>query len=304
MPSPYDPILTHVGLLTPTPKGTKLTKEAANRYVSEVIALLASGNADGKGGSPTTKIFNAIVPLPPISGPDFPNPVTLGIEKLFWFDPDPFATGISTLLLSRDLTPVWHYIFIDFLYEKLAIALDLNGSTPFFPLFDISVAFPNIDLPFPWTLPDLALKLNISLPDLQLKLLDLGISLNIPSISIPSLPTIDLNLNFGFDLMLPKLLLGLFELPFKLLLNLITPPNLDLVLNLPGLPGIVINLAINLLLELLISLDLLIILPKILIASLLIWLKNIVAMVCVDIVGLLIGTGNIAKGVATLTGLI
>jgi len=302
----YGPILTGVGLL----ENGKLTTAARQRYVTEVIALLATGNAGGKGGSPTTQIFSNIVPLPPISGPTIPNVTTLSKEPLFWFGPDPLAALMATFLVDKNASPTWNSIFPDLLYTKTAEALDANGSTPLFPMFDVSAAF-DIDVPLPFALPDLAVKLKLDVPKLSIKLADLGIKLAIPS--IPPIPTITLpNLmppslpgipSFPLpSLALPDLLLGLIKLPFDLLLKLVFPPNLGLVLNLPGLPKVVLDLAIDIVLKLITPV--IPIVPKVFIASLLIYMKDVVAMVCVDIVGMLVGAGgSMTKLMAGLTGL-
>lgn len=302
MPTPYDPILTSVGLL----EGGKLTKAAKDSYKKEVLALLATGNLDGKGGSPATKIFNSIVPLPPIPGPLIANVTTLQAEQLFWFGPDPLA-ALMFETLTEEKCPIWHTIFPDLLYEKTAVALDMNGATPLFPIFDVSYPF-GVDLPIPFALPDLALKVNMPLPALTLKLPSiLKIPPPLPQIPIPpippKLPDIVLQLPIP-PLVLLDLCIGLIKLPFDLLLKLVLPPKLDLVLDLPGLPKVVLKLAIDIVVELLVSLNLTLVVPKLFVASLLIYLKNVVAMVCVDIVGSLIGAGNIAKGVAGLTGLV
>lgn len=308
MTSPYGPCLTGVGFL----EGGKLTKAARTKYVQEVTALLATGNADGKGGSPSTKIFNSLFPLPPIGGPLFPNPTTLSMEPLFWFGPDPLAAIMVDTMADPMKTPVWNAIFPDLLLAGVAKALDAPGSTPLFPLFDVTVAFPNIK-GFPIALPDLAIEANIlPPPKLLIKLADLGIKLSLPlpplppippalpSFLPPALPGISLP---PLKIDLPDLLLSLLKLPFDLLVSLVLPPKLDLVLDLPGLPKVVLKLALDLLINILAPF--LQILPKVMIASLIIWLKDIVSMVCVDIVGMLVGAGGaMTKTIATLTGLI
>lgn len=299
MPSPYDPILTGIGFL----ESGKLSQSAKDRYIAEVLALLVTGNEGGHGGSPSTKIFNSIVPLPPIPGPTVFNVTTLAQEQFFHFGPDPIAALTAIQLNDPTKSPIWHTIFLDTLLEKTAVALDIPGSTPLFPIFDVSFAF-GIDLPLPFTLPELAAKLKLTPPQLVAKLASLSIQLKPPS--IPSPPTIqlpDINLPAA-QLVLPQLILGLIKLPFDLMLKLVLPPALDLVLNLPGLPKVVLDLAIGIIIDLLASLGLTVTLPKTFVASLLIYLKNVVAMVCCDIVGLLVGAGSIAKGVGTLTGLI
>ena len=134
MGSPYDKILTGVGLI----EGTALTKAAKDKYVDEVIALLLTGNADGKGGSPSTKIFNTLFPLPPIAGPEIFNVTTLQSEPVFWFGPDPAAALVASQLKDPTKCPFWHKIFPDLLYEKTAVAMDIAGGTPLFR----SLTFP------------------------------------------------------------------------------------------------------------------------------------------------------------------
>jgi hypothetical protein len=310
MTSPYGPILTGVGLL----EGGKLSKKGRQRYVEEVIGLLVTGNADGKGGTPATKIFNTLVPLPPIPGPEIFNVTTFAGEKLFWFEPDPLAATMATLLVDEKACPIWNKVFPDLLYAKTAAALDANGSTPLFPLFDVSVAFPDLE-GFPITPPDLAVKANIMPPPKLLqKLADIGIELKVPSIPVPPIPP-DIP-NFlppslpGIEmpglpsLALPDLLLGLIKMPFDLLLQLVLPPNIGLIMDLISLKfDAVVKLALDIVVKLL--QPLIPIVPKLLIASILIYLKDIVAMVITDIVGMIIGAGgSLTKLVAAATGLI
>jgi hypothetical protein len=301
----YGPILTGVGLL----ENGKLSKKAKASYVAEVLGLLATGNDRGHGGTPQTKIFSSLVPLPPIPGPTIPNVTTLEAEPLFWFKPDPVAALMATQLIDPAKTPIWNAIFPDLIYEKTAIALDLPGHTPLFPIFDVSAAFPDISLPLPFALPDLAAKLNLTPPDLLLKLADLKIAVSIPSIPLPPLPpTLP---DAALKLPIPPLVLldfciGLIKLPFTLLLKLVLPPDLSLILKLIALDfSAVLKLALDIVVQLLIDLNLLLIVPKLLVASILIYVKNIVAMVCTDIVGSIVGaSGGFTKLVATGTGLI
>lgn len=311
MPGPYGNILTDAGLIS----DGKITDAARKRYVDEVLALLVTGNADGKGGSPSTKIFNTLVPLPPIPGPTIFNVTTLSNEPLFWFGPDPLAAVMATLLRDPAKTPVWNAIFPDLLYAKTAEALDANGSTPLFPIFDVSSAFPEVHA-FPISLPDLAILLGAKytpVPLLLLKLAQIGISLSPPKIPLPPIPP-DLP-NFlppaipGIDLpglpslALIDLLLGLIKLPFDLIIKLVAPPDLGLALDLPGLPTKVLKIALDIVVDLL--QPLIPIVPKLLIASILIYLKDVVAMVCTDIIGMIVGSGGVlTKTVAGLTGLV
>lgn len=307
MPTPYDPILTSVGLI----EGGKLTKAAKESYKKEVLALLLTGNADGKGGSPATKIFSTLAPLPPIPGPNVVNVTTLQSEPIFWFGPDPLAALMADTL-TEEKCPIWHTIFPDLLYEKTAVALDMNGATPLFPVFDVSFPF-GFDMPIPFTLPDLLAKLVVKTPDLTLPALTIKLSTLLklpptpPSIPIPpippSLPDAVLKLPIP-PLALLDLCIGLIKLPFDLLLKLVLPPKIDIILKLPDLPKLVLGFAFDIVVDLLKSLNLMLTVPKLFVASLLIYIKDIVAMVCVDIVGSLVGAGNIAKSVAGLTGLV
>lgn len=308
MGNPYSPILTSVGLL----QNGALTLSAREKYVDEVVTLLATGNADGKGGSPFTKIFSALVPLPPIPGPSIVNVTTLQAEPVFWFGPDPVAALLATNLRDKKVTPFWNAMFPDLLFGKTAAALDIPGTTPFFPVFDVSGAF-DFDLPIPFTRPQLAAKLNLPPPQLLAKLGDLGLKLSFPVIPSPPIPPQISFPDLGLpgvpsaslpSLVLQELFIGLIKLPFDVLKSLVLPPDISLALNVPSLPGAVFELAFQIIFDLLVKLGLMLILPKVIIASVLIYLKNIVAMICTDIVGLLLGAGGIAKGAAILTGLV
>jgi len=305
MSSPYGPILTGIGML----EAGKLTKAGRAGYVAQVCKLLATGNADGTAGG----LFAGLLPFPPAPGPIIPNATTLKMEPLFWFDPDPLAAMMVTTLNNPEQSPTWNMIFPDLLLAKTATALDANGSTPLFPLFDVSVAFPDLD-GFPVALPDLAVKANIMPPPkLLIKLADLGIELKPPSLPIPPIPPSLPDFSFGLAppslaidaaLALPQLLLGLIKLPFDLLAQLVLPPDIGLVLKLISLDfGAVIKIAFDLLLPLLAPL--IPIVPKILIASLLVYMQDIVAMVIVDILGMIVGAGGvITKTAGIATGLI
>lgn len=309
MGGPYGPILTGVGLLD----GGKLTDAARSRYVDEVLGLLVTGNADGKGGLPSTKVFSSLIALPPVPGPSIFNVTTLQSEPLFWFGPDPLAATMALLMKDKAKTPIWNSIFPDLLYASTAQALDANGATPLFPLFDVSVAFPDLK-GFPVSLPDLAIQAGIvPLPKLLLKLADLGISLSPPSIPLPPIPPSLPNFLPSVPgltipglpaLALPDLLLGLIKLPFDLLLKLVLPPDIGLIMDLIQFKfDAVFKLAFDIVVKLLEPL--IPIVPKIIIASILIYLKDIVAMVITDIVGLIVGAGGaLTKAVAGATGLV
>jgi len=309
MGDPYGPILTGIGMLD----SGKLTPAGKAGYVADVLGLIAKGNAKGacSGCSAGTQLFAGLIGgLPPVPGPPIVNVTTLAVEPLFWWDPDPVAALMATLLVDDTKTPIWNAIFPDGILATTATGLDLIGNTPLFPLFDVSLLVPTLNI-FPVPLPELAVKLNLLPPQLLIKLAGLGIQLKLPS--LPSIPVLTLP-SFGLPpdlalkaaLAIPQLVIGLIELPFKLIIKLLLPPDISLVIKLLTLDiSAVFNLALSLLIELLVSLDLLLITPKLLIASLLIYLKDIVAMVCVDLVGQLVGSGGaLTKIIGTGTGLI
>jgi hypothetical protein len=296
--SPYGPILTGIGVLN----AGKISDSAKAAFVSDVILLLTNGNANGATLSPIGSIF----PLPPVPGPEVPVLVPPGLEPIFWFGPDPTAPLQEPALLSEADTPFWHQIFIDGLFQGTATALDLAGNTPLFPMFDISAPFQLPPLPLPFTLPDLAAALKLPVPKLLLKLPTLGIQLSLPSISIPSIPIPALPKLPPLP-MLPQFLLGLFQLPFQLLLKLLVPPDISLIFDLPNLPAAVFKVAFGLILDLFISLGIpspFPLLPKAFIASIIVYLKNVIAMVCCVIVGNIVGMGAMAQTVGVTLGLL
>lgn len=305
----YDPILTTIGLLD----GGKLTKKAGDKYFQEVTALLIRGNADGKG---MPDVLTALFPIPPTDPtPPILNVTTLKPEKVFWFDPDPFAALQANHIKDRKNAEVLHAIFLDLLFEKTAIAMDLNGATPFAPILDYSSIF--IDFPFPPKFPDDFLpklpELGIKLPDLTIPVLmaKLGIKFPppIPPFTIPfpppgippKLPPIDLPIP---PLILLDFCIKMLELPFLTLKKIVLPPKIDLALDIPSLPAVVFKIAFDIMLGIMVDLDLLLITPKLLISCLLVYLKNVVGMVVADIIGLLVGAGNLAKTGAVLCGLL
>lgn len=306
----YDPILTSVGLLS----AKKLTSAARDKYFEEVTTLLVVGNEGGhglKGG--LTSLF-ALPPVDPL--PEIVNVTTLQKEKIFWFRADPFAAEQAAHIKTRANAPILHTIFLDTLLEGTANALDLAGSTPFAPVCDMSFAF-GPDFPFPPKFPDDFIpklgELKLTIPELTIPVLmaKLGIKFPppIPPFAIPfpppgippDLPTIPLP---PPTLILPEFVTKLLELPFIVLKKLIIPPSLDLALKLPELPLKVFDLCFESLLGILTELNLLLITPKLLIACLLVYLKNVVGMIVTVIIGMLVGSGNFAKTGAKLCGLV
>jgi len=302
MPGPYGKILTGVGLMNPD--DSTLTQKARDTYITEVGLLLLNGNKDGHG---LPDVLGQLFPIPPIPGPSIPNITTLKNENLFWFEPDPFALLMIDTIKDPKKVPIYHKIFLDLMFQTTATAMNVEGGTPLFPILDWSFAIP--DLPFPPTLPDFQLKLKIptlTLPELALKF-DIKFPPKLPALpNLPlplDLPSLSLQLPIP-PLILPKFCLELMLIPFKLVLKLAIP-SIDLALNLPKLPELVFKLALDLMIQIMIDLDLLLITPKLLVASLLVYLKNIVGMVVTDIIGLIFGAGGtLTKTAAKLTGLV
>jgi hypothetical protein len=302
MASPYDKILTGVGLMNKD--DVTLTKSARDKFIDEVSALLLTGNDNGKG---QLNALGQLLPIPPIAGPMITNVTTLQAEPLFWFKPDPFALLMIETIKDPKKVPFYHKIFLDILFEKTAAAMNVAGGTPLAASFILDWSF-GFDIPFPPALPDLAFAFDIPLPDISVKLpalmLDLGINFALPTFPIPPIPP-DISLELPIPpLILIEFCIGLIKIPFDLVLQLAIP-SLDLALNLPDLPKIVFELAFKLMFDLMIKLNLLLITPKLLVASLLVYLKNIVGMVCTDLIGLIFGaSGQLTKTAAGLCGLV
>lgn len=307
--SPYDPVLTGIGVLT----NGNISKDAEKAFVDDVILLLALGNPSGKTLKPIADLF----PYPPIPGPKILN------QDFFWFGPDPVSAIQASIFL--DESQLFNQIFIQTLYKSTATLFDQGGNTPFFPIFDVSAPF-GIELPIPFTLPDLATKAHLNPLTLPAKLVSMGLKLSLPTIPVPKIPNI-VPTAFTFPnatptslglphvtigvpappvFTLPSFVTGLVKLPVDLLTSLLLPPKLELVTDLPNLPKLVGDVAINLLFTFLQSVGLVSpnALPKTLIAALLVYMKNVIAIVCVVIVSQLVGTGSLALGIGELLGLV
>lgn len=304
-PSPTKKVLTHVKLLD---ANGKISDSGKNRFISEVIALVAAGNMDGKGVGIVDPAWGVLaVPMPPVpAGIKLPNPTTLKFEDLLWFDPDPLLAGIyAATLPDKAKTPIWHTIFIDTLYEGVANALNLNGSTPALPIADWSFVAPGFDPNL--SLACLALKLNLPSYKFILKLPSIGIPIPpIPPLPIPlpiKLPTIP------FPLIPPEIKFTLPKIFFDFIFG-IPKIAFDLFLKLPPfpippkLPDIILKLVIPIF-ELFLKLPIFeALVPKLFIASILILIKNIVGMLLCDIIGMLLGTGTICSAAAVAVGLV
>lgn len=325
MAGPYDKILTSVGLL----EGGKISQSSRDAFIDDVIGLLITGNANGKGGGPRVKIFNTLFPLPPSPGPSIFDS-SGNVESLFWFEPDPSVPLSKEILLNKD--SIWQKIFVDFLYEKTARVLDIPGATPILPVFDITAGVPGkIEIKPGTSLSDI-ITLAIPTPDkliellaptppdpigLLAKLADLGLKPAVPTPPIPPLPTSllsdiaaqvpGLSVNDLPPITLQKLIMGLIKLPVTILGDVFGQiMNPQIASKIPNLPMIIMDLIMTGVLGLLSSLGLTSgnTLPKLLIASLLVYVKNVIGMVCVDLIGLVLGAGGVlTKSIAGLTGL-
>lgn len=299
----YDPILTSIGLL----ESGKLTKKASDKFWDEVTALLILGNVNGKG---MPNVITTVLPIPPVDPiPPILNVSTGKVEKVFWFEPDPTATIAATFIKDRKNAEMMHIIFLDVLFEKTAQLLDMKGQTPLAPIFDVSAVLPDINLPLPYTPPDLIAKLKITPPELPKFLAKLGIKIPPDPPSFPAIPTLPKLPTIALQLPAPPLILELFieklfQLPFLVLKKLFLPPNLSLITDLPNLPALVFKLAFDIVLSLMVEFNMMAVVPRTFSAAILVYIKNVVGMIVTDLIGLIVGTGGIAKTGAQLCGLI
>lgn len=307
MASPYGKILTGIGLIS----GDKLSSTAKGRYIDEVATLLKTGNANGVGGSATTKIFSSIVRLPPSAGPELSVGTTGDSENAFWFPPDDNADVIADKLRNEDTA--WHKNILIGLYEKVAKQLDANGSTPFFPIFDSSIAFPDVKN-FPLTPPELAIEANqMPPPKLLAKLASLGIEASAPTPPSPPVAIPDIK-DYSVPgvqypgpppIVIDKFMNDMSNMPFTVLAKIVSQPDISMVLNPAGLPETVFKKAFEIATGSLNDSQIAKVISPLFTASLIIYVKNVVSMICVDIVGMLVGAGgSMTKAMASLTGLV
>ena len=303
MPAGTSPILTHAGVLDAS---GKLTDSAHAAFVAQVIALLTTGNVGGKG----LLLSRAIdVALPPVGGPKLPAPTLINPtleEQILWFGPDPTVVLSTPYLMDRN--GIWSKLFVDGFYAGILKALNLNGTyAP--PVFDPTIYGIDFDFDLKVDLPTLAIKIpEIITPKLPDLLLKLGIpKLEIPPFpAIPPLPIIPLppiptpppipglDPRFNVTLVLPE---------FFMQIAIGIPPLIipSIPLSIPDLFPIIP--LIDLFLEVMIKLNIALVSPKLLVATMLVMLQNISIAIACDIVGLFLGSGSIVKAVATFGGL-
>lgn len=306
----------------------KLLKGARDKFVTEVLALQAAGNADGMGISKINPLLP--IPIPPIPGPLMPS--LTGLSPLFWFNPEPYAL----LAAPEVLKPTGQYqkLIVDGFYEPLVKALNLPGKTALGPVFDPTIFLDLSDSKWQGlTLPDLpgiliqlvvlgGLAQILPLPGLPAKIIlgaDFGIFdpkliidliplILAPPIPLPPIPTIPLPPipelpNPGVpQFFLPDLALGFFKMPaliFPELIGELASISIDPI----SLIGKIIGIMMNLILKILAPSGMLIAPLSLLVSTLCIIIKNLAGMILCDLIGSLFGTGLMVKIVGGIVGL-
>ena len=294
----------------------ELSQSARTAFTLQVTALLLGGNANGKGPKLSSLIGVPILPIagPPLFDPDaFLLDPSNPMRPVFWFAPSP--TALATIPFLADPTKDYQKIIVDNLYLPLVKMLNIPGQMSIFPIFDPTIAFPNIP---PLKIPEFLAELPLTPPSLIadgptfVPKWNLGLGELTDFISPllppgppkmppvpPSLPSIP-NVSLDF-ITFPKLVLDLLTIPVKLMtpelaLKLITVPLPDF----GGLFGKVLDLVMPSILG---TLGL-VILPKLLIATITIMIQNLVAMIIVDLIGVTLGAGAVCKLGATFFGLV
>lgn len=292
----------------------KLTQDARDAFTAQVVTLLTSGNRDGKGAKISSLVGLA---FPPPSGVKLLDPDRLltnpsdPLGDLFWFDPSPFAPLTYDTL--RDPEGGYQKIIVTNLYEPLMKVMNLNGNAVAPPILDFTGLLPP-EIAVKLTLPDLpkiaiagpnlpALKaLGIDLGDIPQFILDLKDVVSIPQ--FPSLPSIPIP-EFDF-VIFPKLFELLLTLPIKLLPDLLVKFAVPIDLLVPSPPDlfkVVLDLVFPLVLDILKTVGLLAILPKLLVATFIVMIQNaVIALLCMA-VSQVIGTGLVVKTIGQALGL-
>lgn len=302
-----------VGLLG---SNNKLTKSAREAFVSQVILLLAGGNLKGKGPK-VSSILN--VPFPPIPGPKLFDPDKALLDpsdptgQLFWFNPSPLVLPMTPFLVDPEKD--YQKIIVTNLYEPLVRMLNVPGNIVAPVLFDPTCFF---DLNFGIDIPSFLLELNATLPipalhasfadkfDLSIGSIgDLAASLPTipspppipPSVPVPKIPDFDF-------IIFPDLFLSILTLPLEILkpdfvISLITSPS-------PDFGGIflkIVEIVLGIILKALEKIGLLAILPKLLSSTIIVILQNMISMMVCDIIGSVLGTGQVVKAAGSFLGL-
>lgn len=309
---PYtDPCLgpQGVGLLD---RDGNLTPPARDSFTFQVVTLLTSGNANGKGAK-ISSILN--VPFPPPAGVKLPDPDRLLTHPedvngdLFWFDPSPFAP--LTFDALRDPNGGYQKIIVDGLYAPLMRVMNLNGNAAAPPILDFSGFLPpSITLP---DLPKISAAFSTPDPLAALKLLDIDLGdvpefiLNVGKVKpLPSIPTLPPIPTPEFDfIVVPALLKALLTLPITLLPKLAAKldPLKLLAPKPPELFSLAVELTFSLVLDILKEVSLLAILPKLLSATFIVVIQDLVIALLCMAVSQVIGTGIVVKTIGQALGL-
>jgi hypothetical protein len=294
--------------------GFDLSSQALEkRYIDDVTFLLSGGNIDGQGGSLQYKKLSLIAPLPRDGGPKIKN------EFFFHFNPDEFALDSIATLKDKNLSQNWYETFVKS-HQVLVKSLNLPGKTPFqaIPphLFDSISA---LELPqFPHDITILSTALGVT-PDLIIPSLNARGIIQTDGLKYTT-PVIDQAPyeSGGYENNLLKLMIQMYELPNFLILKFleeISNPVPDKLISFVN-PENLIKFLINLLSEkmpfsTMSFMDKLFddffqipFLPKTLICSVLVLIKDIIAAICVVMIGSIIGSGKITKSAAQFVGLI
>lgn len=171
------PILTTAGVL----QGGIISDAAKQSFVDDVIKILKFGNANSLVNAlPQSLIFN---------GSNF-----LSVS----FDANSLNEHVTRF-------PIWHKIFIDFMFQTTANILDIDGSMPLIPIVDYTLIFSGLGFPQrQLTLPEFAVGMGIVDPTFQAQLqfffdvsldditpellVELIAAIPLPSLPLPPLP--------------------------------------------------------------------------------------------------------------------
>lgn len=291
----------------------KLTDDARDSFTAQVLLLLAGGNKDGKG----PKISSLLgLSFPPIPGPKLVDPDRLLLNPLdplgdlFWFDPSPLALMMTPVIIDPEKS--YQTIIVTNLYEPIVKMLNMDGNLNAPPLFDPTCFFDvEVDI------PQFLIELNAALLDPKLqtafdvkykvgvpKLVDLATKLpklfGAPPIppAIPAPPPAD----FDF-LIFPDLFTGILSIPLEVLSPSLAVKLISMPPSPPDLFLKIGSIVLDLFLKLLENLGLLVILPKLLVATIIVILQNMVSMLVCDMIGVILGTGQLVKAAGTVLGL-
>jgi hypothetical protein len=316
----------------------KLTKQGELSFVNQVIDLLKYGNEGGLGLVRTNPLV--LFPIMPYPGPILPHPS--GPSPFFHFAPENFSTidlTLAQLVTNGEVKKDSEYkkLIIDKLYAPLVKSLNINGSTSLGPIFDPTIfidkskdkfkeikAIPDLPgvlielsilstlsqiMPNPGTLAKVMLEKDFGIGDA--KVAEIVTLLAAPPVPKPPVIEIPIPLpppspnpgppSFFFD----KLAEGIFKLPLevaKMFLTKIVEKSSIAVDPIEIVTGLIKDIG-QLLLKILEPAGMFIAPLKLISASLIVMIKNLIGMVMCDVIGTLFGNGVLVKLVAVIFGL-